>query len=119
MVLHQHSHHSLRGQIHYQVQAVEGILIIIYWRFMHLKVEFLERVGSISLVKWNELSLQWVISVAGPRCHQPTLVPLICHLMPSTFPVEVKIAAMIEVNQGRSKEGRHTHANLHKCHFHS
>lgn len=36
---------------------------------MHLKVEFLERVGSISLVKWNELSLQWVISAAGPRCH--------------------------------------------------
>lgn len=54
------SHHSLWGQTHYKVQAEaeEGILIIIHWRFMHFKAEFFEWVGSISLMKRNELSLQ-------------------------------------------------------------
>lgn len=89
------------GRGNKQRQWKDHILISSQWRFMHFKVDFFESKGSISLMKQNEFSLQYVLSALDWTA---TLF-LIRNLMPSTFTLEVKNTAMIEQHQGHPVEG--------------
>lgn len=69
------------------------------------------------MIKRNEFSLQ----CAGLRRHS-THSTLVQELMPSTFTVEVNVAAVIEPNREHLVEGYRgdadaPHAHLHKCNF--